>query len=78
MSERFRWYHGLALSQTCAGLIAIAMTFGPRRPGARQGIPEMLFQDPGPWMQVLTWFVLTNLLIGLLALALWLWPRQKV
>lgn len=58
----------VGLSQVVALLIALVMPVTPSRTGSDWSLARAFFADPSYVHEVLVYFVLTNLLMGLLAL----------
>jgi hypothetical protein len=66
---------GILAVQAIALLIGIAMPLTPSKTGSTWSPAELLWDDPGYLLQVAVYFVMTNLLIVLLGLAVWIVTR---
>ncbi len=63
--------------QFMALLIGLAMPITPSKTGSDGSLAELFFRNPGYLQEVAVYFVLTNLLIGAMILAAWVWERLR-
>ena len=68
---------GVAAIEFIALLIGLAMPITPSKTGADGSVADLLFLDPSYLQEALVYFVLTNLLFGILILVAWMWERVQ-
>lgn len=56
-------------------LIGLAIPITPSKTGSDGSLAEWFIDDPGYLEEVFVYFVLTNVLLGLLLLIAWVWHR---
>lgn len=56
-------------------MIALLMPITPSKTGSGPGIADFLIPDPSYLQQVVVYFVLTNILILIVAAILWIWVK---
>ena len=62
--------------EAIAAMIALVMPLTPSKTGSTTGIPHLFFDEPTYLQEIAVHFVATNALIGLIALAAWIWLRR--
>lgn len=76
-ARRFTVWHGLLLAEAAALAIALLMPITPSKTGSGRGLPALFFPDPGYLLEVLVYFLLTNVLLVVLGAAFVLWHRFR-
>ena len=76
-TERFTVWHGLLLAEGAALMIGVLMPITPSKTGSTRGLAHLLTPEPSFLQQVLVYFVLTNLLMLIIGVIIWLWVKFK-
>jgi hypothetical protein len=76
-SERFTVWHGLLLAEGAALMIALLMPITPSKTGSDGGLAELIIPDPSYLQEVVVYFILTNLLLLVLAVMVAIWLKIK-
>ncbi len=74
-TQRFTIWHGLFLAEGAALMIALLMPITPSKTGSDQGIADFLIPNPTYLQEVVVYFILTNILILIIGLIIWLWVK---
>jgi uncharacterized membrane protein len=74
-TERFTVWHGLFLAEGTAVLIGLIMPITPSKTGSNRGLAHFIFPEPSYWQQVCVYFVITNLLLIILGMAIAVWCK---
>lgn len=73
--QRFTIWHGLFLAEGAALLIALLMPITPSKTGSKRGLADLLIPDPSYLQEVLVYFVLTNILLLIIGVIVWIWTK---
>ncbi len=76
-SERFTIWHGLFLAEGASLMIALLMPITPSKIGSNRGIAELLIHEPTYLQEVLVYFIMTNVLLLIIAIIVWLWIKFR-
>lgn len=76
-TQRFTFWHGLLLAEGASLMIALLMPITPSKIGSDRGIADFLISDPTYLQEVLVYFVLTNVLILVIGIIVWLWIKFR-
>jgi hypothetical protein len=74
------WLVALLLIEATAVLIGLVTPITPSKTGTKRDLAELFFADPNYLQQALIDFIFVNILIGVIALAIWiyvLWDRWR-
>jgi hypothetical protein len=63
------------LIEGAALLIALVTPVTPSRTGSKTGLADLVITDPNYFEEVVVYFIITNILIGLIALVGWISVR---
>ncbi len=74
-TQRFTIWHGLFLAEGAALMIALLMPITPSKIGSDRGIADLLIHEPTYLQEVLVYFVMTNILLLVIAIIVWLWVK---
>lgn len=74
-SQRFTFWHGLLLAESAAIMIALLMPITPSKTGSDRGIADFLIPEPSYLQEVVVYFILTNILIVIIGVIIWLWVK---
>ena len=75
--ERFTVWHGLLLAEVSALSIALLMPITPSKTGSDRGLAHFIINEPSYLEQVFVYFVVTNLLMLLLGVAIAVWVKLE-
>lgn len=73
--EKFTFCHGQFLAEGAALMIALLMPITPSKIGSDRGIADLLIHEPTYLQEVLVYFVMTNILLLIIAIIVWLWVK---
>ena len=74
-SQRITFWHGLLLAEGAALMIALLMPITPSKTVSERGIADFLIPDPTYLQKVVVYFILTNILILIFGIIVWLWLK---
>lgn len=74
-SQRFTFWHGLFLAEGASLMIALLMPITPSKIGSNRGIAELLIHEPTYLQEVLVYFIMTNILLLIISVIVWLWVK---
>ena len=74
-SQRFTVWHSLLLAVGAALMIALLMPITPSKTGSDRGIADFLIPNPTYLQEVVVYFILTNILILIIGVIIWLWVK---
>lgn len=79
MPDRGRpgWVVGLSAVEGISALIALAMPITPSKTGSTWSPAEWFWADPSYLQDVAVYFVMTNALIFLFLLIVWIWTKAS-
>jgi hypothetical protein len=66
--QKWTWWKSLLIVEWIALLIALAMPITPSKTGGDASLADLVFEDPNYFQEVLVYFLVGNLLLGMLAL----------
>lgn len=76
-TERFTFWHGLFLAEGAALMIALLMPKTPSKTGSDRGLADHLISNPSYLQEVFVYFILTNILLLIIAIIVWFWVKFR-
>ncbi len=75
--EKFTFWHGLFLAEGAALMIALVMPIAPSKTGSDRGLADYFISNPSYLQEVVFNFILTNILLLIIAFIVWLWVKLR-
>lgn len=70
-SSRRDWLVAIVLVEFAALLVALLMPITPSKTGSKASLLDIWLEEPTYLDEVIFWFVLSNLLVGVIGLIVW-------